>query len=63
VEFSLFGNTFDCQHFCAIQLNCKGSTAFEALTVDYYGTGSTLAGVAADMGSGQAQFITQKVNQ
>ncbi len=63
VQLAIGGQTLDCCDFGSIGLNCQYGAGFHTLAVHKNDTRATLAGIAADMGSGEIKALAQVVNQ
>jgi hypothetical protein len=63
VQLAIGGQTFDCGNLGTINLHGQCGTRFDALAIDKHDARTTLAGIAADMGSGKIEALAQVVNQ
>lgn len=63
MQFSILGQTLNGQYLPAIRSHRKAGTGFYATPVHDDGTGPTVAGVTADMGSRQLQHLSQEIHQ
>ena len=57
------GKAFDGCNFSAVALCGEDRAAFEGLSILVNDASTALAGIAADVGTGQTQMFTQKLNQ
>lgn len=61
MQGAIGGHAFDCGHFATICLNGKHGTRFYRSAVDVNSAGTALACVAANMGTGQREVLSQKI--
>ena len=55
--------SFDGRDVPVRRLHRQHGAAFHGIAVEEYGAGAALAGVAADVGTREAQLLTQHINQ
>src|SRR5262249_2858417 len=63
VQLAIGCQPFNRRDLAAISLDGQARTGFKRATVHMDGTRPTLAGIAADVGAGQAEFLTQKMDK
>ena len=63
VQHAAVGQAFDGFDFAALALHGEVGAGFHRLAVNVHGAGAAVAGFAADVGTGEVHFFTQKVNQ
>ena len=63
MEFVVCRQAFDGHDGGAVGLQGQHGAGFDRFAVDVNNAGSALARVAADMGSGEAQLLSQEVHQ
>ena len=63
MQRAIAGQPFDGGHLGAIGLDRQQGAGFDRLAVDMDDAGAALAGVAADMGAGQAELLAQELHQ
>src|SRR5258706_11589854 len=57
------GQALDSHALCPARLHCKHGARLDRAAVKMYGAAAALAGVAANMRSGEAELVTQEVGQ
>jgi hypothetical protein len=63
VQLAILRQALDRGNLGTIGLHREDSAAFHALAIDMDNAGSTLAGIAADMGASKVQLFTQVMNK
>ena len=63
MKLAIFRQSFDGEHLGAIGLKGEHRARLHALAIEQHGTSAAIAGVAADVGAGQAQLFAQKLHQ
>jgi hypothetical protein len=63
MQLAILGEAFNGGNFGTIGLNGQGGARFDGHAIHVNGTGTALAGVAADVGTGKAEVITQEMNE
>src|SRR3954447_20848532 len=63
MQFVSLGDALDRDDTSAVSLSRQHGAGFDRLAIDMNHTGAALAGVTANMRSGQVQVIAQKINK
>src|ERR1041385_5822966 len=63
MQLLAFGDAFDGGDIGAVGLPDQHGAGFHRAAVDMHHTGAALAGVAADMGAGQAEMVAQQMDE
>src|SRR5262249_13489408 len=63
VQLAALLEPLDGRHFCAVGLNREHGAGLHGLAIQKHGAGTAMRGVAADVGSRQAQHFADEVDQ